>query len=97
MTKKPQEQQGPKAGGADAPTGEAFVYRALKALQASNLEALTHGEGRGHSTLQMARILDRELGFSQLYDALALYVEHFGDPLWVGRAALAKASGVPPK
>jgi hypothetical protein len=28
-----------------------------------------------------------------LYDALALYVEHFGDPLKVARTALAKARG----
>jgi hypothetical protein len=29
----------------------------------------------------------------ELYEALALYVEHFGDPLKVARAALAKARG----
>ena len=29
----------------------------------------------------------------ELYDALELYVEHFGDPLKVARAALAKARG----
>jgi hypothetical protein len=28
----------------------------------------------------------------ELYAALALYVEHFGDPLKVGRAALLKAN-----
>lgn len=29
----------------------------------------------------------------ELYDALALYVHHFGDPLQVARPALAKARG----
>lgn len=47
-----------------------FVIRAIKALQASNLTALTEGEGRGHTTRQMAEVLDRELGFSEMYAEL---------------------------
>lgn len=48
------------------------IVQALIVLQADNLRALTTGEGRGNLTPDMAAILDRELGFSYLYEALVL-------------------------
>lgn len=45
------------------------VQRAIEVMQDSNLEALRTGDRRGHSTLEMAEILDRELGFTDLYNS----------------------------
>lgn len=84
------------------------IVRAMRILQSANLKALTAGEGRGHTTREMAAILDRELGFTNLYEALAnLECQSCGydigsdpgDPAYrcetcdESRAALAKARG----
>lgn len=45
----------------------AEIYRALKVLQRAHLKALTDGEGCGLSTMEMAELLDRELGLSKRF------------------------------
>ena len=47
----------------------------------------------GHSEEEVRANLTLAAAAPCLYDALELYVEHFGDPLKVARAALAKARG----
>lgn len=103
------ERLGQTVADAAPPVGECkppleYVLRALKVLQTSNFKAITTGQGRGNTTPEMALILDRELGFSDLYAALE-QVETWwleqgmqllpGAPACIfnARAALAKARG----
>jgi hypothetical protein len=75
------------------------IVRAIRLLQDRNLEALRTGEGRGNTAQQMAEILDRELGYSELYEALVRarrrmmqYGERI-DEIAAIDAALAKGRG----
>ena len=43
---------------------------ALRVVQANNMRALQTGDGRGTSTFDMARILERESGYREMYEAL---------------------------
>ena len=59
------------------------------------IQNFTRGPGcpAGHSEEEVRANLTLAAAAPELYDALELYVEHFGDPLKVARAALAKARG----
>jgi hypothetical protein len=47
-----------------------YLGRALRALQDRHIHHLTTGEGCGLSTFEMVEVLDKESGYSELYNAL---------------------------
>jgi len=81
------------------------MYKACMSLQKRHIEALSSGDGRGMSTLEMAEHLERESGIGELYKVLeGLEVNAWGRdiPKWLSEylvkavLAMAKARGERP-